>query len=225
MVHVPKPVSRDFRDGSSPISSSFPAFSFLCILFFLFLVVTPAVAADSGNDTAGTGTVPANTTAGRSGLDEMNRTQVAEYAYDMVYKGIECSYAGNYACTKASFDAAHIALPNDSGVMYNYAVALANMKRYAESVEKIDQALVSDPEEPYLWYLRGAVLRKAGDFAESGRSYERAADLDPDMEVSFFDHYPANFIQDRIMKNIAYIVLLVGFGVLGIYIWFNEKRR
>jgi len=223
MAIIPKPVSLVFRDRISRTSRFLPACRFPCIaLLILFLFFSPAIAADSGNDTPGMVAVPAPEI---TGTEEMNETELAEFAYEKVYEGIRCSYAGNYACTKASFDAAHLVLPNDSGVMYNYAVALANMKRYTESVEKIDQALVSDPEEPYLWYLRGAVLRKAGDFAESGRSYERAADLDPDMEVAFFDHYPANFIQDRIMKNIAYIVLLVGFGLLGVYIWFNEKRR
>lgn len=196
----------------------------IVILMFCVLILPFAAAQDTANGSNNLTSVSTVQTS-TSSLNETNATEIEDYTYKMMAKGIRCSRTGNYTCVRESFDAAHQALPNDTDILYNYAVALVNMKRNDEAVEKIDVALALDSEDPDLWYIRGHALKNKGDYAESGRSFERAEDLDPEIGVSFFDHYPANFLLNQIKNNIAYVVLVAGFGLLGIYIWFSEKRR
>jgi len=218
------------RDHGGSIAGTPPVFllcRFLLIAAIFSTLVLACAAAQEGpdgNSSLVNAPAAANQSTGAS-LNETNATAMKDSAYQLVNKGIGCAYSNNYACVVASFDAAHQALPEDIVVLYDYAVALAIMKKYDEAAVRIDAAIALDPENPRLWSTRGAILKAAGDYAGSGRSYERAEELDPAFKVSFFDRYPMNLILVTVLKNTSIIVLLAGFALLGIYIWFNEKRH
>jgi hypothetical protein len=60
----------------------------------------------------------------------------------------------------------------------------------------------------------------AGSSNQSGRSFDRVRALDPGIQVPLTHRFPLNVL----VKNIQAMVLVAGFGILGIYIYFRERR-
>ncbi|HOX36059.1 MAG TPA: tetratricopeptide repeat protein [Methanoregulaceae archaeon] len=203
-------------------SSGFRILSIVFVLLLSLCVLPFAAAQETGGfeNVSGDESIKSETS-----LPVANTTETEKLAYDLMNKGVRCSYAGNYTCAVESFDAAHRILPNDTSILYNHAVVLVYMKKYEDAVEKIDAAILLDPGDAYLWYAKGTIQKTAGDFAGSGQSYDTARQLDPEIGITVLDLYPANIIVNFVVKNTTAVVLAAGFGLLGIYIWFNERRR
>ena len=157
--------------------------------------------------------------------DEINATALAEaenetYAYNLVDKGIGCYNAGDIACASAAFEAAHDILPGDTNILYVQAQFFTLQKRYDEALKKIDTGISLDPEEAQLWYQKGKILNNMGRFFESGYSFDRAEELEPELEFPVTNRFPVNVI----IKNSTFIILVIGFCVLGFVFYFKEIR-
>ena len=198
-----------------------------CIILLVLLVIgtfwlLPCAAAEDNPAAPGD---PANITMDQNSPDLTILTGAASdteaYAYDVANKGVDCFNNGNYACAWESLEDAHSILPNDTAILDTHAYLLAKVKKYDEALGKIDAAIALDPGEAYLWYEKGTIQNSAGKYLEAGQSFDRAQELDPSTEVSLVERFPLNFIS----KNVSVLVLLTGFVLLGIYIYFRERQR
>jgi tetratricopeptide (TPR) repeat protein len=142
-------------------------------------------------------------------------------AYNLVDKGLDCYYSKNMACAFASFESAHRILPMDANILYVQAQALTFQGRYDEALQKIDAALVLDPENAALWEAKGTILKKMGRWLESELCFNRAGELDSSYEIPVNDRFPLNIL----IKYSSVLILVVGLSLLGSFFYFKEIRR
>jgi len=150
-------------------------------------------------------------------LDPANQTLVD----NLVSKGDICWNNDDYSCSFAAYESAHQIDPGNADLLLWSGQALSEMGNNTEALEKIDAALALDPEDAVGWYVKGKVLDKLGRFAESGPCYDRAGELDPKYRVPITDHFPLNVL----IRNTTIIVVAGGFLLLGIFIYFMERRH
>ncbi|MCX6690881.1 MAG: hypothetical protein NTW33_02210 [Methanoregula sp.] len=139
----------------------------------------------------------------------------------LMQKGISCYYAGDNVCGDVSFASAYQLAPDNSQIFFTQALILSQVKNYPQALEKIDTALVLNPGNARMWYEKGKILDRMGRFMESGSCYDRAVELNPSFNVPVTDRFPLNVL----IKNSMIIVMAGGFILLGIYIYFRERRR
>jgi tetratricopeptide (TPR) repeat protein len=139
----------------------------------------------------------------------------------LIQQASECYRQGDEACAWDALDSAHRIAPDNSVVLYAWSYYLADAKRYDEALEKIDAALDLNPQSSSMWMQKGRIQNSAGRFLESGASFDRAHELNPDIVIPSAYRFPLNLI----MKYGAILVVVIGFAGLGIYIYFNERRR
>ena len=139
----------------------------------------------------------------------------------LIEKGFLCYNSADYACAWTSFESAHALLPGDTDILYYHGYLLSLQKHYREALEKIDTGLALDPENPDLLYEKGTILNSMGRYIESGPYFDRAEEIDPDYAVPLSARFPLNLF----VKNGAVIVVVIGFSLLGIYIYVKERRR
>jgi tetratricopeptide (TPR) repeat protein len=161
---------------------------------------------------AGTGIVPPVTA-----LDADNQTLLNS----LMNGGYQCYSNGNYDCAWASFESAHQLDPANSGVLFMYGYYLARAGNNTGALEKYDAVLALNPAYARAWYEKGKVLDKLWRFTESGSCYDRAEKLNPTLQVKAIERFPLSVL----VRNGAMIVVVGGFILLGIYIYFNERRR
>ncbi len=82
-----------------------------------------------------------------------------------------------------------------------------------------DRALEADPVYARAWYYKGMSLSNLGRMGEADACFVRAGDLDPRYIVPWTEKWPYNII----LKNLVAIWLVLGFGVLGLYIIKRER--
>ena len=172
--------------------------AFLVLVFFLWcmasMVVPPVTALDPGNQTL---------------------------VSNLVSRGSQCYYSGDYPCAWAAFESAHQLDPGNAGILYVHGYYLSLAGNTTGALEKMDAALALDPRNAQVWYERGKVLDKLGRYAESGSSYDQAEALNPALRVPATGRFPWSVL----FRNAAVIVLAGGFALLGIFIYFRERRR
>jgi tetratricopeptide (TPR) repeat protein len=150
-------------------------------------------------------------------LDPDNQTLVSS----LVSRGSQCYYSGNFSCAWAAFESAHQLDPGNAGILYIHGHYLSLAGNTSGALEKMDAALTLDPRNAQVWYERGKVLDTMGRYAESGSSYDRAEELNPGLRVPATGRFPWSVL----FRNAVLIVLAGGFTVLGISIYFRERRR
>lgn len=139
----------------------------------------------------------------------------------LMNKASGCYRNGNYDCAWESFESAHQLDPGNSAVLFSYGYYLSRAGNTTKALEKMDASLALNPQNARAWYERGKILDTMGKYPESWASYDRATELSPSYSVSVMDRFPFS-----VLKNNAIIILLVGgFILLGIYIYFRERRR
>lgn len=150
-------------------------------------------------------------------VDAENQT-LAEH---LMNKGDLCANNGDFTCTFAAYEAAHQADPENADILLWHGEYLAYAGNNTGALEKYNAALAIDPEYAEIWYEKGKVLDKLGRYFESGAYYDRAEELDSYYRVPLTDRFPLNVL----IRNAAIIVVVAGFFLLGIYIYFNERKR
>lgn len=150
-------------------------------------------------------------------LDPANETLIN----NLMSKGSQCYSDGDYPCTWAAFESAHLVDPGNSGVLFVHGYYLSLSGDNTGALEKMDAALALDPQNAWMWQEKGKVLDKLGRFAESGSSYDRAEELNPSLRVPATSRFPLNVL----VRNAALIIVAGGFFLLGTYIYFRERRR
>jgi tetratricopeptide (TPR) repeat protein len=191
----------------------------ICICIVILLVagtgMISCAAAEDMTNVSGT-----QNSSDLTGLIDTTAADNEVFASELVDRGIRCYREGDYACTWESFETAHSALPGDNQILYIHRYFLVQMKKYDEALQKMDTSLALEPGNADLWYEKGTIENSAGKYAESGLSFNRALALDPAMKISLLQRFPFNVM----VKNISAVVLISGFFILGIYIWFNERK-
>jgi tetratricopeptide (TPR) repeat protein len=150
-------------------------------------------------------------------LDTENQTLVN----GLVSKGSQCYSSGDYACSWAAFESAHQLDPGNAGILYVHGYYLSLAGNATGALEKMDASLAIDPRNARVWYERGKVLDKLGRYAESGSSYDRAEELNPGLRVPITGRFPFSIL----IRNAVVIVVAGGFILLGVFIYFRERRR
>jgi len=150
-------------------------------------------------------------------LDPDNNTLINS----LMSKGSQCYSNGDYSCTWAAFESAHEVDPGNSGVLFNYGYYLSRAGNNTGALEKMDAALALSPQNAWMWQEKGKVLDKLGRYIESGSSFDRAEELDTSLRVPVTARFPLSVL----IKNGMVIFAVVGFTLLGIYIYFREWRR
>lgn len=150
-------------------------------------------------------------------LDPGNQT----LASSLVSRGSQCYSSGDYSCAWAAFESAHQLDPGNAGILYLYGHYLSLAGNTTGALEKMDAALALDPRNAQVWYERGKVLDTMGRYAESGPSYDEAEALNPALRVPATGRFPWSVL----FRNAVLIVLAGGFTLLGISIYFRERRR
>lgn len=203
----------------------FCRFSSIILLALLILstgIVPGATAADTVNDT----TTVMNVSENNGNRDATDLTDTAAdpdtegEASGLIEKGFLCYNAADYACAWRSFESAHALLPEDTDILYYHGYLLSLQKHFPEALEKIDAGLALDPENPDLLYEKGTILNSMGRYMEAGSYFDRAENIDPEYAAPLSARFPFNLF----VKNGAVIVVVMGFSLLGIYIWINERR-
>jgi len=72
------------------------------------------------------------------------------------------------------------AIPADVDTIYRRAEALANMKRYSESLIHFDRVLARQPNHHNAWIFRGVILIHLGQNQEALESCDQALAIRPD---------------------------------------------
>jgi tetratricopeptide (TPR) repeat protein len=150
-------------------------------------------------------------------LDPDNQTLINS----LMNKGYECYNKGDYTCSWAAFESAHLVDPGSSGVLFAHGYYLSRAGNNTGALEKMEAALALSPQNARMWQEKGKVLDKLGRFYESGFAYDRAEELDPSFRVPATGRFPWSIL----IRNAAVIVIAGGFILLGTYIYFRERRR
>lgn len=150
-------------------------------------------------------------------LDPDNQTLVD----NLVNKGDICWGKGDYYCSLAAYESAHQIDPGNADILLWWGETLSDVGNNSGALEKMDAALALAPEDAEIWYEKGKVLDNLGRFTESGPCYDRAEELDPRYRVPLTKHFPLNVL----IHNATIIIVACGFFLLGIYIYFDERRR
>lgn len=191
-----------FQNNRSPASRGFPVFfeklPVLVVLtfFFLFaliLIVSPVTA-----------------------LDSDNRTRIDT----LIFEGDKCANTRDFSCTFTAYEAAHQLDPGNADILLWHGLYLSYSGNNTGALEKLNAALVLDPDYSRIWYEKGKVLDKLGRFSESGACYDRAEQLGPEYRVPLTNRFPLNVL----IRNATIIVVAGGFFLLAMYIYFNERR-
>jgi predicted negative regulator of RcsB-dependent stress response len=67
--------------------------------------------------------------------------------------------------------------PNDATAMYWLATNLMDQGRLADAEAMLEQVLQADPKEVRVWYRRGEIQMKRGDYTRAIESFEKAQEL------------------------------------------------
>ena len=94
-------------------------------------------------------------------------------------------------------------------------------ERIPKRWKKLDASIAINAEIAQVWFERGKVLDRLGKYEEATSSFDRAKQLNPRYQVSFSDRFPFTMIK----KYATLVVLVCGFGLLGLYIYFSERNR
>jgi tetratricopeptide (TPR) repeat protein len=152
-----------------------------------------------------------------SALDPANQS----FINSMITRGYQCYNSGDYPCAWSAFESAQAADPKNYGTLFMYGYYLSRAGNSTGALEKLDAALALSPESGQIWYERGKVLDTLGRYAESGASYDRAEQINPRYHVPATGRFPLSLL----IKNATLIIVIGGFGLLGIFIYFNERHR
>ena len=150
-------------------------------------------------------------------LDLNNQTLINS----LMSKGSQCYSNGDYTCTWSAFESALQVDPGNSRVLFIYGIYLSRAGNNTGALEKMDAALVLDPQNGRIWQEKGKVLDNLWRFTESGSCYDRAEELNPSLSVPAIARFPLNVL----VRNAAVIVFVGGLTLLGIFIYFNERRQ
>jgi tetratricopeptide (TPR) repeat protein len=70
--------------------------------------------------------------------------------------------------------------PNDATTLYWLATNLMDQGKLADAEAMLDRVLLADPKEVRVWYRRGEIEMRRGEYAKAIESFEKAKDLGVD---------------------------------------------
>jgi len=98
---------------------------------------------------------------------------------EILLKGNEHYYKGEYSEAIEYYDKALEIDTNDAGTWYNKGSALYNLGKYNETIEYYDKALEIDPNHAKAWNNKGATLADLGKLNEAIEAFDKALEIDP----------------------------------------------
>jgi hypothetical protein len=129
-----------------------------------------------------------------------------------------CYMKRDYTCAWSYYETIRLKYPSDLTPFYMESVILADQGNFTGAIDKVDAAIAREPDDSDMWKLKGDLMNRAGRYTESGASYDRAKELDPEIQIPLTNRFPFNLG----MRNLVLVTIMIGFCGLGIYVYFRE---
>lgn len=100
-----------------------------------------------------------------------------DYAYNMMA-------AKDYSQAIRSYDRCLALRPNSGGIWRGLGIALRHVEQYADSIDALNESIKHQPDHAPTYADLGLSLEQSGDVAGAVGAYERALELNADIEVA-----------------------------------------